>query len=136
MGSGFAKKKKQQKVFQEQLAKDATIAACLTAELCTYLKGQGKTLIDQLYSIYATYGIHREAQRVIESKEGLDALIKKMQRLRDDPPEELCGEKVIRIEDYQTGKALDIESKKETTLDLPQSNVLIYFLEDKSKFIF
>jgi phosphomannomutase len=115
--------------------KDATIAACLTAELTLHLKREGRTLLDQLYAIYSIYGIHRERQLTIESKEGLDVLVQKMTQLRKNPPKTLCNIAVTSIEDYQTSKKFNLLSGQESTLSLPKSNVLVFRLEDKSKFI-
>lgn len=115
--------------------KDATIAACLTAELTLSLKKENKTLLDQLYILYATYGIHRETQMVIESKEGLDALVKKMDALRKEPPKKLCGQKVLSTEDYKVGKMMDHMMGKENPIDLPKANVLVFKLEDETKLI-
>jgi phosphoglucomutase/phosphomannomutase len=57
--------------------KDATIAACLTAELALHLKKEGRSLLDQLYAIYSIYGIHRERQLSFTSKHGIDFLLQK-----------------------------------------------------------
>ncbi|MDN3509512.1 MAG: phospho-sugar mutase [Candidatus Neptunochlamydia sp.] len=109
--------------------KDATIAACLIAEMALQLKLQNKTLIDLLSEIYKKYGPFLEKQLSVKfsaGKEGIETMKKLMKELRANPPREIEGQKVIDIEDYLTGK---------THTPLPKSNVLLFRLEDQSKFI-
>ena len=41
--------------------------------------------------------------------------------------------KVVLLEDYQSGTAKDLLNDKEWNLEIPKSNVLIYYTEDGSK---
>lgn len=50
-----------------------------------------------------------------------------MDTLRQDKPTEIGGVKVVLSEDYATSERSD-----GTTIDLPKSNVLKYYLEDGS----
>ena len=52
---------------------------------------------------------------------------------RENPLEEVNGSKVIRVEDYQLSVIKDFSTGKETSIDIPKSNVLIYYTEDGSK---
>ncbi len=104
--------------------KDATIAACLTAEMALDAKQQGKSLLDSLYDIYRTFGIYRTGQTSIESP-SLSHMTESMSKLRNNLPSHLAGVKVDSVKDCLKGD-----------LDLPKSDVLIFYLADKSKFIF
>ncbi|MBS0585595.1 MAG: phospho-sugar mutase [Verrucomicrobia bacterium] len=115
--------------------KDATIAACLTAEMALLAKQHKKSLLDILYDIYRTYGIYRTGQASIESP-SLAHMAELMSSLRKELPKALGGVKVLSVEDYLTRKATDLTTKKESPLDLPKSDVLIFHLADKSKFVF
>lgn len=109
--------------------KDATAAACLIAEMALQLKLQNKTLVDLLSELYKKYGPFLEGQLSVKfpaGKEGRETMDKLMKNLRANPPAEIAGQKVIDIEDYLTGK---------THTPLPKSNVLLFRLEDQSKFI-
>lgn len=110
--------------------KDATIAACLIAEMALHFKLQNnKTLVDLLSDLYRKYGPFLEEQLAADfgnGKEGMEAMNQAMKRLRENPPKEIETQKVIEIEDYLTG---------ETKTPLPKSNVLLFRLEDHSKFI-
>lgn len=108
--------------------KDAMIAGCLFAEISVKLKEQGKTLIDLLHEIYTKFGVFREKQFSLtfeEGKKGLDSIQRLMEGLRKNPPSTLGGQKVIKSEDYL----------KETSENLPRSDVLLYRLEDQTKII-
>ena len=105
--------------------KDATIAACLTAEIALTLKQSGKTLIDQLHEIYSKFGIYREGQAVLSSTKGLEYLVKTLDAVRKSPPKTLAGTPIVKIEDY-------LNSQK---TGLPKSDALAFFLEDGSKYI-
>ena len=52
---------------------------------------------------------------------------------RENPLEVINGSKVIRIEDYQLSKAKNFITNKEEDIQIPKSNVLIYYTEDGSK---
>ena len=51
---------------------------------------------------------------------GMEKMASIMQKLRDDPPAELAGHKVVKVTDY----------KKPEETGLPAANVLIYTLEN------
>ena len=52
---------------------------------------------------------------------------------RNNPLKEINGERVVLIEDYQTSVAKNLQTLEETTIDVPKSNVLIYYTEEGSK---
>ncbi|MEM8727555.1 MAG: phospho-sugar mutase [Chlamydiota bacterium] len=109
--------------------KDATITACLIAEMALQLKLQNKTLVDLLSEIYKKYGPFLEGQLSVkfsDGKEGMEMMERSMKELRANPPTEIEGEQVIDIEDYLDGK---------TATSLPKSNVLLFRLQDRSKFV-
>ena len=115
--------------------KDATIAATLTAELTLNLKKHGKTLLNQLYEIYTEFGIHREDQLTVDAQTNMPTCVEKIESLRKSPPKTLCNVPIISIEDYLTSKSIDYKTNSTNKLDLPKANVLIFRLEDQSKFI-
>ena len=105
--------------------KDATIAACLTAEITQFLKEKNQTLIDYLYEIYTEFGIYRESQITLSSSKGLDFLIGELNRIRKSPPKTILNSPVISIEDYLNGNKTG----------LPPSDVLAFTLANKSKYL-
>ena len=115
--------------------KDAVTAALLACEIAAIAKAKGSSIYEELISLYTKYGFYKE--RLISlTKKGMDGAQKIKQMMidaRENPLWEVNGSKVTRIEDYQTSIAKEISSNKETVLDVPKSNVLIYYTEDGSK---
>ncbi|MES2200053.1 MAG: phospho-sugar mutase [Chlamydiota bacterium] len=108
--------------------KDGIISCCLLAEIALYCKRQRKTLVDFLHEIYQKYGVFKEHTCSIDfapGKDGVEAIQKLMDHLRNYPPLTLCGLKVVATEDY-------LQSNK---TNLPKSDVLLFKLEDGSKLI-
>ena len=52
---------------------------------------------------------------------------------RQKPLKKINGSKVIMLEDYQASTMKNIVTDKTYPLDVPKSNVLIYYTEDGSK---
>jgi phosphoglucomutase/phosphomannomutase len=106
--------------------KDAVAAACLTAEIAARAKKENLTLLDRLHQIYQKYGIHRESLTNLsfpDSQAGMAQMKALMDRLRKQPPKEICGVPITSIEDYLGNTPL------------PKSNVLKYQLADQSKLV-
>lgn len=102
--------------------KDAPISCCFVAECAAWAADQGLSLYQLLQKIYAQYGYR---------KEGLVSLVRKgisgaaeikqiMADMRQTPPAELDGSKVVKVVDY-------LETEKTS---LPSSNVLQFFDAD------
>ena len=107
--------------------KDATAAALLISQMALDLKQNRKTLIDYLNEIYEKYGPFLEKQRSIPfggGKEGMEKMNRVMKSLRESPLTEVSGDEVIEVIDYL-----------EDQTNLPKSNVLLFHLKDKSKFV-
>jgi phosphomannomutase len=65
--------------------------------------------------------------------EGLEEINQMMINLRENPLKEINGQRVIMVEDYQSSIALNLLTGEESVMDMPKSNVLIYYTEDGSK---
>ena len=109
--------------------KDAVQAVLLAAECGNFYKKQGKDLIDVLNELYAKHGTFKETQIPLAKAgvEGAKRIVEIMDNLRKDDPAQIGDMKVTLSEDYSTSKRSD-----GTTIDLPKSNVLKYYLEDGS----
>ena len=109
--------------------KDAVQAVLLAAECGNYYKKQGKDLIDVLNDLYAKHGTFKESQIALAKAgvEGAKRIAEIMDNLRKDAPTDIAGVKVTLAEDYANSTRSD-----GTTIDLPKSNVLKYYLEDGS----
>ncbi len=115
--------------------KDAVIACSLIAEAAAWAAGKGKTMFQLLTDIYLQYGYYQEAlvNVVKEGKSGAEEIQKMMDDYRNDPPMVINGSNVVMIKDYLTQKCSNFDDRTETSIDLPKSNVLQFFLEDGTK---
>jgi phosphoglucomutase len=111
-------------------------AICLICEIAAYAKDNGMTLYDYLLKIYEDYGFQRETtiNVVRPGKSGAEEIQSMMVNYRNNPPQEIAGEKVIRIKDFKTLKQQDLKDGKwvESDIEMPlnaTSNVLQYFTE-------
>ena len=112
--------------------KDAVQAVVMAAEAGNFYKKQGKDLIDVLNELYEKHGTFKESQIALSKAgaEGAKRIKEIMDNLRKDAPAKIGDYKVVAIEDYQSSER--IENGATSTIDLPKSNVLKYYLEDGS----
>ena len=109
--------------------KDGVNASLLIAEAAAWAKTQNKTLYDILQEIYRKYGYYVEkvVSVTLPGKDGLTKMQEIMRNLRQNPPAEVAGKKVLAVRDYLAGtrKAAD---GSQTQVDLPKSDVLYFEL--------
>ena len=115
--------------------KDAVSACALIAEAAAWMADQGKTLFDLLISIYIEFSFYKEILLSItrKGKAGAEEIRQMMIDYRNQPPEFINQSKVIQIKDYLLQKETDMLSGEETTINLPESDVLQFILADGSK---
>jgi len=116
--------------------KDAVMAAMIFAELCAELFPSGKTAIDRLEELHQQFGYHQDAlvNKVIKGKTGAEKIREIMRHLRENPLKAIADVNVMIIKDYQKGEIIDCQTGNSIdTIDLPESNVLAYYLEDGSR---
>tara|TARA_R110000850_G_scaffold150497_1_gene273276 strand:+ start:188677 stop:190404 length:1728 start_codon:yes stop_codon:yes gene_type:complete len=115
--------------------KDAVTATLLACEMAAQQKVNGNTLYDYLISLFIKHGFYKEhlVSLVKKGIEGAEEIKQMMVELRENPLQEIAGSKVIRIEDYASGIARNLDSNNEEKIEIPSSNVLIYYTEDGTK---
>ena len=111
--------------------KDAIQSLVLLAEVAAFYKKQGKNLYDGLQELFEKYGYFAEKTIALtfDGIEGAQEIKDLMAKFRQELPTDFAGYKVIAAEDYQASSRQDAECNV-TTINLPKSNVLKYFLED------
>lgn len=111
--------------------KDAIQSLVLLAEVAAFYKKQGKNLYDGLQELFEKYGYFAETTIALtfDGIEGAQEIKDLMAKFRQELPTDFAGYKVIAAEDYQASSRQDAEGNV-TTINLPKSNVLKYFLED------
>ena len=117
--------------------KDAVVASMLVCELAASLKKQGKTILDALNEVYATYGYYLAYVQSIEltGADAMEKAAKMMSDLRETVPASIGGAKVTGVRDYRTSVAKDVLTGEESTILLPKSNVLEFLLGDRGSVI-
>ncbi len=101
--------------------KDAVVASMLICEMACYYKNQGKTLVDVMEEIYATYGYFLDkldsfTLKGIDGVERIQAIMKEMREKGKD-----LMPNIAVVNDYTVG--ID---------DLPKADVLKFVFEDSS----
>ncbi|ELK46317.1 phospho-sugar mutase [Halobacillus sp. BAB-2008] len=112
--------------------KDAVQAALLAAEVAAYWKNQDKTLWEALHELYEKHGFFLEdlQSMKLEGKSGAAAIQGIMDDFRNAAIEEVAGKKVIAVEDYHSSTRKYVQEERSEEIDLPNSNVLKFILED------
>ena len=110
--------------------KDAVVASMLVCEMAASLKMQGKTILDALNEVYATYGYYLAYVQSIEltGADAMEKAAKMMADLRASVPETIGGAVVTGVRDYRTSIAKDLVTGEESVIALPKSNVLEFLL--------
>jgi phosphomannomutase len=115
--------------------KDAVAATLLICEVAAQAKASGSSVYKELINLYVDHGFFKEHLVSLTKKgmDGLQAINQMMIDLRENPLKEINGQRVIMVEDYQSSIAKNLLSGEELSMDIPKSNVLIYYTEDGSK---
>jgi phosphoglucomutase len=111
--------------------KDGNGAVVMFAEVAAYAAALGKTLLDLLDEIYATYGYFLEAgqSKTFEGAEGAAKIQKLADGYVSNPPKELDGSAVTEVKDYSKGGHRDEEGD-----EIPKEKMLWVYLADGRAF--
>ena len=115
--------------------KDAVTSALLACEIAAQAKAKRSSLYKELIQLYLEHGFYKERLISITKKgiEGANDIKQMMIDARNKPFLEINGSKVIKVEDYQSSIAKNLISGNESIIDVPKSNVLIYYTQDGSQ---
>ncbi|KRP27654.1 MAG: phosphoglucomutase, partial [Cryomorphaceae bacterium BACL22 MAG-120619-bin32] len=115
--------------------KDAVTATLLACEVAAYAKQHGSSFYDELLNIYVENNFYKEHLISLTKKgmEGASEIQKMLSDMRNNPLSMIDGEKVATLADYEKAILKDIRTGKETKIDLPTSNVLIYQTENGTR---
>lgn len=115
--------------------KDAVTATLLICEMAAQAKAEGSSVYKKLIDLYVDHGLFKERLISMTKKgiEGAQEINQMMIDARENPLQTVNGSKVIKIEDYQLSTATHTLTNTIEILNIPKSNVLIYYTEDGSK---
>ncbi len=115
--------------------KDGVSAVAIMSEMAAYEMNKGRSLYDKLVSLYIEYGFYKESLISVTKKgmNGAKEISDMMEAFRKNPPKEIIGLKVSQLLDYKKQEGRDLINDTMWIIDIPQSNVLQFLLEDGSK---
>lgn len=115
--------------------KDAVTSTLLACEIATYAKLNNSSFYNELIQLYTEHGLYKERLVSMTKKgiEGAEEIKQMMVDARENPLSEVAGEQIVLLEDYQSSEATNLITGEKSTIDVPKSNVLIYYTENGSK---
>ena len=115
--------------------KDAVAATLLICEIAAQAKANGSSVYKELLNLYVDFGFYKEYLVSMTKKgiEGLAEINQMMVDMRENPVKEINGQRVIMLEDYKNATAKNILTGEVESMNIPKSDVLIYYTEDESK---
>ena len=115
--------------------KDAISASLLACELASELQSIGKSIFEFLIECYKKYGLYVERLISITKggKDGADQIISIMKKFRENPPKEIGGVTILKVDDYLLSETKYFKKNQKKKISLPKENVLIFTLEGNSR---
>ena len=113
--------------------KDAVSACSLVAEAAAWTRDtMGLTLYEWLQKLYVEFGFFREGLVSVVRKgmEGAAEIQQMMVDYRADPPREIAGSPVVKINDFKLLESTDVRTGAKTPIEEEASNVLQWFAAD------
>ena len=113
--------------------KDGVSAVVTFAELTARLLAEGRTPLDRLEDLYREHGLfltHQHSLKLDPHREGPTV----GDQLRATPPTTIAGRAVVTTIDVHAGVERDADGTTRP-VDLPKSDVLVFFLDDDSRVI-
>ncbi len=114
--------------------KDGIVASMLTIEMAAWYAERGMNLYEAIQEIYKKYGyqINSIVNVSYEGAAGAQKISSIMANLREQPPLELAGFRVVEVIDYETDTIMPRVAGLQLEDDeiLPHANVLEFRLED------
>ena len=115
--------------------KDAVTSSLLACEIAADAKAKESSFYKDLLKCYEEFGLYREKLISLTKKgiSGADEIKQMMIDLRENPIKVIDGSKVLYVEDYLSSIRLNLLTGDKEEIEIPSSNVLIYYTEDGTK---
>lgn len=115
--------------------KDAATSALLAMGIAAEAKAKGSSFFKEMLKMYEEFGLYQEFLISVVKKgvSGAEEISQMMKNFRENPLKAIAGEQVVCLEDYQLSLKKDFITGKETQIDIPKSNVLIYYTDKGTK---
>jgi phosphoglucomutase len=115
--------------------KDAVTSTLLACEIAAISKSNGSSFYNELIKLYVEHGCYKEKLISLTKKgiEGAEEIKQMMTDARENPVKTVNGVKVVKLEDYELSVSTNMITGAKTSIDIPKSNVIIYYTEDGSQ---
>jgi len=115
--------------------KDAVTSTLLACEIAAIAKSNGSSFFDELVKLYVEHGFYKEKLISLTKKgiEGAEEIKQMMTDARENPLKTINGSKVVKLEDYDLATSKNMITGEISKMDMPKSNVIIYYTEDGSQ---
>ncbi len=115
--------------------KDAAGGVLVAAQMTAWCKAQGRSVLEQLETIYQRYGYYRESQFSVflEGEAGAERMNYLMDQLRRNPPKQIAGRPVLAVVDRKAQTRTVPATGRTEKFDKPKSNVLVFELADQGQ---
>jgi len=116
--------------------KDGVVASMLIAEMAAYYKDKGMSLYEAMQNIYKKYGYtcEKTVSFTMPGKDGMEEMAKLLKNVRNNPPSEVDGKKVVSMWDYQSQIITNSDGSTDKIEGLPKSNVMRFNLDDEKTY--
>jgi len=107
--------------------KDANAAVAAFAEVIAYARSRGMTAVEYLEEIFAVLGVHLERGEslVFEGAEGAATIAKLASSYAKNPPAEMDGSAVVKMENFAVDAVYDVEGER-----IPAEAMIIFTMAD------
>ena len=120
--------------------KDAVVATMMCVEMASYYAEKGMDLYEAMDALYQKYGyfLNGTVNAAFPGASGAEKMASIMAGLRENPPAEIAGYKVVGVTDFAKGAEMARTSglQKEPGQTLPPTNAIEFRLEEGNKVIF
>lgn len=112
--------------------KDAIASGVMLAEAAAWAKSRGSSFYKLLIEVYQKFGFYLEdlVSMTKKGKSGAEEIVQMMVDFRANTPQEIGGERIVKVMDYDSRISKDLITGTEEAIDLPKSNV-VQFVTDK-----
>lgn len=115
--------------------KDSVTSILMACNIAAKAKAEGSSLYQELLKAYVGTQCYQESliAMVKPGLSGAEEIQKMMKDWRSNPPKSFDGSPVVKVNDYQKRISLNVKTGEEKSIEIPQSNVLIFYTEDGAK---
>lgn len=115
--------------------KDSVTSTLLACHIAAKAKAEGSSFYERLLKAFTETKAYHESLISIRKpgKSGAAEIKQMMADWRENPPKSFNNSPVILLNDYLLGTSTDLTTGEKSPIELPKSNVLIFYTEDGSK---